>query len=417
MNRRLTAAAWGAAVVFLIFYAAMRSVGRTTNGFVAYYGAARLLIEGRLGAWVYDDARFMAFIKDLTHTGVLEIYGPNSPAMSLLALPVAALAPQGARTAWLALSILAFVASAALIMADAWRHEGELPAAVVPLVLATPSVVANLHNAQAYLFVAALYGAAAVALLDGRDRLAGAALGAGFLLKSAGLPIILLAAFHKRTRAVAAAGVVVGAGALAVSLRTGWAMWPSYVSYVIGWVQRPSASVTASQTTYSLFRHLCVQDPQWNPYPAAACGTVAAFAPPLLVGGAFAVTAWLSRRAAAPAWIAAGLCLCALDVPTAEDPHFATLGIPLVLLIARWRGQGAIRWWPWVVYAALVFVPLAYTARRYVDGWSAVLAYPRLYAAWILWAIAIADMRRSATAARLADTVPRSAPRSSQRYA
>jgi hypothetical protein len=119
---------------------------------------------------------------------------------------------------------------------------------------------------------------------------------------------------------------------------------------------------------------------------------VATAVPPALLLGAFALTAWTSRRAAAPTWIAAALCLCALDVPIAEDPHFAILGIPVVMLMARWHGREVARWWPWAVYAALMFVPLGYTARRFQDGWSALLAYPRLYAAWLLWAMAISAL-------------------------
>lgn len=411
MNRRLTAAAWGAAVAFLVVYAVTRSVGRTTNGFVAYYGAARLFVEGRLGAWVYDDARFTAFIKELTHTNVLEIYGPNSPAMALLALPFAWLGPNGARTAWLAVSILAVVGAAAVVIADRWRREGELPFGAVFLMLVTPSVVANLRNAQAYLFVTAFYAAAALALMGNRDVLAGAALGLGFALKSAGLPFLALAAFQKRFRAVATAAGIVAACAALVIWRSGLAMWPGYVAYVLEFVRRPSASVTASQTTYSLFRHLCVQDPQWNPFPAANCAQAATVAPPALIFGAFALTAWTSRRAAAPDWIAAALCLCALDVPTAEDPHFAILGIPAVMLMARWRGRKLAGWSPWVLYGALMFVPLGYTARRFQDGWSALLAYPRLYAAWLLWAMAMREMLTASLPARHLAIEPREGAR------
>ncbi|HEX4348390.1 MAG TPA: glycosyltransferase family 87 protein [Vicinamibacterales bacterium] len=389
VNRWLMAAAWGATVVFLVAYTAMRSVGQTTNGFIAYYGAARLFVEGRLGAWVYDDARFMAFVKDLTHTSVLEIYGPNSPAMALLAVPFAGFGPDGARTAWLAASIAALVAAAAAVIADTWKREGELPAAVVPLVLVTPSVIANLHNGQAYLFVTALYAIAAVALLRGRDVLAGAALGLGFALKSAGLPLILLALVQKRFRVAASAGVVIVSAVMVVLSRSGLTMWRSYAAYVMNFVQRPSASVTASQTTYSLVRRLCVQDPRWNPFPAASCGAAAGVLPAALFVAALAITIWMARRAQAPDWLAAALCLCALDVPTAEDPHFAILGIPLVLLFGRWRRRATARWWPWAVYSVLMFVPMAVTARRFTEGWSALLAYPRLYAAWWLWGMAV----------------------------
>jgi hypothetical protein len=47
-------------------------------------------------------------------------------------------------------------------------------------------------------------------------------------------------------------------------------------------------------------------------------------------------------------------------------------------------------WWPWFICASLFLVPREYTD-RFVNGWSALLAYPRLYGVWWLWALAIAE--------------------------
>jgi hypothetical protein len=46
-----------------------------------------------------------------------------------------------------------------------------------------------------------------------------------------------------------------------------------------------------------------------------------------------------------------------------------------------------------LVVGALLIVPLEYTAERFTAGWWALLAYPRLYAAWLLWAASIRDLR------------------------
>jgi hypothetical protein len=40
-----------------------------------------------------------------------------------------------------------------------------------------------------------------------------------------------------------------------------------------------------------------------------------------------------------------------------------------------------------------LIVPLEWTAERYTAGWWAILAYPRLYAAWLLWAASIRELR------------------------
>jgi hypothetical protein len=53
-----------------------------------------------------------------------------------------------------------------------------------------------------------------------------------------------------------------------------------------------------------------------------------------------------------------------------------------------------------VVVSAIVHLEL--TAERFTGGWWSLLAYPRLYAAWLLWAAAVRELR----AARTAQSVP-----------
>ena len=59
-------------------------------------------------------------------------------------------------------------------------------------------------------------------------------------------------------------------------------MWWMFPDVVRDFVQRPSGSVTAYQTTLSLFRRLCIADPVWNPSPAATCEPIAFVIPSVL---------------------------------------------------------------------------------------------------------------------------------------
>jgi hypothetical protein len=47
-----------------------------------------------------------------------------------------------------------------------------------------------------------------------------------------------------------------------------------------------------------------------------------------------------------------------------------------------------------VAVGALLIVPLEWTAERFVAGWWSLLAYPRLYAAWLLWFFSTRELRR-----------------------
>ena len=74
----------------------------------------------------------------------------------------------------------------------------------------------------------------------------------------------------------------------------------------------------------------------------------------------------------------------------AEDYHFAVLAVPIVLLLST-----SARVWPWIgLVAMLLLLPLRLTAFRFQDGWLSLLAYPRLYAAWLLWAVHVFGVRK-----------------------
>jgi hypothetical protein len=162
-------------------------------------------------------------------------------------------------------------------------------------------------------------------------------------------------------------------------------MWLVYPSQVRAYVARPASSVTAYQTTLSLFRHLCVADPQWNPVPAANCAGIAFVVPTLLLGAATLATLLLTWRSASEdAWLSAAAALSVLSLPAVAEPHFALMAIPLALLRL---GAAEI-----VLIGALLIVPLEWTAERFTAGWWSLLAYPRLYAAWLLWAHSIRQL-------------------------
>ena len=87
-DTRLLTLVWVLCLLVLGAYVLHDSIGRTTQGFIAYYAASRLLVTGHFGPWVYEDAWFMRYVQDITGTRVLEIFGPNTPTMALLALPL-----------------------------------------------------------------------------------------------------------------------------------------------------------------------------------------------------------------------------------------------------------------------------------------------------------------------------------------
>jgi hypothetical protein len=234
--------------------------------------------------------------------------------------------------------------------------------------------------------VFALFACCALMLLKARDRSAGVCLGLLLALKTSGVALALLLIVRKRWTALAAAAVTALLLAIAIAPFIDADMWWTYPAQVRAYVARPASSVTAYQTTLGLFRHLCIADPQWNPSPAASCVRMAFVAPTLITAIATLVTLIFARRSTrAEAWIAAGATLSVLSLPAVAEPHFVLMAIPLALL--RLTSIEIL------LIGALLIVPLEYTTERFTAGWWALLAYPRLYGAWLLWAAAIRELR------------------------
>ena len=369
---------------------AVFSARSVTHGFVAYYAASRLLADGQLGPAAYDDAWFGEVVRRLTASSVREIFTPNPPTMALMALPIAWLDHQPARAVWLITSLAAFLAGVAALVRQQARRNRDIPIPVLMLMLLAPAVFSNLRVGQGYLIVFALFATAIVLLGRRRDGMAGVALGLLLGLKTSGTALVAVLVVQRRWRALMVAAACAALLALAVTPFIDWSMWWMFPGVVRDFVQRPSGSVTAYQTTLSLFRHLCIAEPAWNPAPAASCAPIAFVVPSMLLATALAVTLFLVHRAPAnPAGLAAGATLSLLALPTSAEVHFVLLAIPLAMI--RLRPAELL------VIAALLIVPLEWTAERFTAGWAALLAYPRLYAGWLLWGACIRELRRAGT--------------------
>jgi hypothetical protein len=393
---RLPLVVWVGALVALAAYVLLDSGWRTTHGFIAYYAASRLLVTGGLGPAVYDDAWFMRIVQEITGTGVLEVFGPNAPTVALAALPIAWLDHATARWIWLTASLVAFAGTTGVWLRSPVTSPTPVPAPLIALLMLAPPVWANLRTGQIYLFVFAAVAAAAYALIARRDGRGGFALGLALTIKSAGAAWLTLLLAERRIRAVVTALFTMACLSAMVMNVTGAAIWQRYPGYVQEFVQRPGTSVTAYQTTWGFARHLCVADPQWNPAPVASCAGLANLVPPILILGALIITANAVRRAPPALAAAAGICLSVLAVPVAGDHHFVVLGLAMLLLWqqrATRPDHGARRRGVWVVLGVLYALPMEWTAFRFTEGWSALAAYPRLYSAWLLWALIIRASR------------------------
>ncbi len=393
--RWLLIAAWVAAAAAAAQFAWSLPVAATREsaGFPTLYTAGRLVLEGSSLSRAYDDAWFGAQVHRF-FPSIVEIFRPNPPAAALIAVPVAWLPPRAARVAWTLLSLAVLVAVSVWALRRLAPRGLAAPACALVVFLFQP-FRACLHYGQAYIVLLGLLVVGLEALRHERPRRAGAALGALFGFKAAALFTGFVLLSRRRRRALAwGVATVAAIGALSL-LRPGadcWRAWLSYLSRPSGLFGRPEEVVTAYQTLPGFIAHLTRIDARLNPSPlfdAPAGGRLFAFAVSLLLLGA---SLERTARNADPSLPVALLVLTHLVVdPWTLDYHYPLAFLPLVVVACalRDRGAGAARWALLALGTALLSAPAGWCKSPSLQaGALALLAYPQLYGALLVWGLA-----------------------------
>jgi hypothetical protein len=398
--------------MFVTGYVALVALpaARSNAGFAVYYTAARLLAyEPAALARVYDDAWFVAKLNQVAMPGIYDIFFYNPPTLSLILLPLAALGPNAARLAWTLLG-LPLLAGALALLARGLGLPARWGLWALPAVLLYAPVTENIRAGQAYLLLLFLLCTAFWALAATGDRrlkpsverraamVAGLALGLMLVLKTAGAwlwPLLLVAG---RWRALAWAALVAGGLALVSLPLVGLATWRTYLALLPGAAGDPKRTVTAYQTLTSLFGHLLDYDARWNPAPLADAPWAAGVLTLAATLGALVLTArWVTLlplsgpgsegRGVWALGLALAMALVVTNTPFAEGYHYV-LTLPSLLIAAWWAwraraGPGALA--ALALAALLLGAPLPYKSAWLQAGWLALLAYPRVYGAYLLW--------------------------------
>ncbi|MBI2569010.1 MAG: DUF2029 domain-containing protein [Candidatus Schekmanbacteria bacterium] len=413
LARALWLAPLAATVHLAVFTAGV--LDRPTHGFVAYYAAARLVTEGAETHQFYDDDWFRRQVARF-ESGASDIYNLNPPTTALLAIPVAALEHRAARRLWTVLSALCLaVALRCLVHETGMPQLQALPFAAFALLV--QPVHANLRYGQAYLVMLALLTTAWYGYRHARPAVCGSALGALLVLKMAGSllwPLLLLRRRWRELGWSAATVCVIVLASLPWLHRHAWEVWLELLPSLS---LKPELAVTAYQTQSGLLRHLLVPDLRWNPAPwlpaPALEPALRRLGAAVILGLSVTAALWPGpgprasmprqpRRAARPAarpeperrradllfaaFTAAGIILS----PVSLDYHYALLLIPMAILAADLRSSDS--WPPRALLAAamaLIGLDLGYGSLGTAGGPIALLGYPKLYGAWLLWGLAL----------------------------
>ncbi len=386
----------GMLVLLFMLRVALPSATHLTHGFSAYFTAARLVTERQEVAKFYDDAWFSAQTRRLGFAGAEDIFNVNPPLAALLFYPLAGFEPGVARVIWTALNVL-FLGLALVVLLHVGRSSGQATAMGVALLVLFQPVRIEVQLGQAYALLLLLEAVLLWVYVSRHDAFTGLVLGLMLVLKTAGLALPLLLVGQRRWHAVGWLLLTVG-GVATLSLPwVGIAAWQIYLALLVRFGAKPELAVTAYQTLPGLVSHLFSPDATWNRAPLFAAPGLALVLQATLALGMVGLTFWLtwqldpadSRRGALA--FAAWATLSIILSPVSQDYHYTLLLAPVVILLAYWR-DARPGWAIGVVEAAgvlLVAAPLPYTSPALTTGGWTLLAYPKLYGALLLWAVAV----------------------------
>ena len=149
----------------------------------------------------------------------------------------------------------------------------------------------------------------------------------------------------------------------------------------------PIAAVPAHQTVNGFFQHLFRYDAVWNPSPVFDASSLAVTGLIGVTVALMAVTLLRARSLPASRALGAGAALSVVLSPLAEQYHFLVVLAPLS--VAASLRLDLRRAALFALAGAMLTVDLPFKSPALWNGATALLAYPRLYGALIVWGLLV----------------------------
>lgn len=362
------------------------AAARPSDGFIAYYTAARLVLSGQAEA-LYDDAQF----REATRTvGVAadDIYYVNPPTTSLVLVPLASLSYIGARTAWTVLSVGLLLAAGGW---TAWRLRlgGWRLVALAVLPFYFEPLAANFEHGQVYVLVLAALVLARDAFRSDRSRSLGATLALLLLVKLAAAPLWLILAARRQWKPLAWALGASAAMILVTIPLIPAPVWIDFLKLLASIGGDPGLASPAYQSVPGLFRQVSHFDPAFSTAPWIENPRLGSLVGAVVVLGMFAATLVVTRRSAnLDCIVAAAVALSVVVSPLSADYHYTILLLPVALLLARTRSLPGIA----LLAIAVWLIAADLAPRNPTPSYATFGGYARLLGGLLVWAQALATI-------------------------
>ncbi len=382
---------WLAAIILSIYfiYFSFNNASQPSHGFASYYTASKLLIKGECVADFYNDDWFSSKVEDYV-PGVYEIYLVNLPTTTLIFLPTVNFDCETAKIIWTIFNILLMIVVFGLIINRLNLKGSWLPLAFI-IIFSYQPLYANIAFGQVYIFIFFLLVLAWFAYESGNELLLGVSIGLVFILKTAGIFLLILLVIKNKWRSLQwffAVALFIFVVTLPV---LGLESWSAYLNKLLDYSSSPTLSVTAYQTIHSYFHHFFVLDEQWNPAPIInlpVLGKSLTIVFSTLILFITFIIAFKKKKSDLifGSFIIVGVILS----PPSIDYHYMLMLIPIFILF-NWliKNSAKILWTVFVISFLLIAASLPYISPKITGGIWAVFAYPKLYGALGLLVLSI----------------------------
>jgi hypothetical protein len=400
-RRRIAAILLFATLLALLYVRGIApAVSRLDTDFPNYLTAAKIVANGGATDRLYDDAWFQEQMR-LYQLGdsAYAKFAPFPPPTALLLVPLAGLQPLAALRVMTAVSLLCLVLSAALLASLlGWPR---IDTAIFVL-LSGYALFNNLKFGQPYILVATSCIVGYYAYRENRPLLAGLCFGIFVPLKYFPVVILLYFAFRREWRVVLGGSIAIAIVMVASVGMLGLQLHETFLStvlgnHLVGKLHLQSPFTANFQSFDALARRLFVFEPTLNPQPWLTLPWLqpiaVAIAKCTLAVAAIATLVRLSRdgaSAVAPSLGILGI-LTLLLAPATATYHFVLLWLPVGLLIQHFMRARAPLCAGFLLgaYSLIGFFPYGHTALFEGRGALSVLAFPRLWLEFAMFAVSV----------------------------
>jgi len=370
-----------------------------THGFGAYYSAARLLRTGQFSAQVYDPTYFRPIVRADSRQQADDIYHANPPTTSLMLWPLSFLSIENARLIWTVVNaVLLFGGLILLLFTFSPRPTLPVLALLASLGMLFQPALENIRLGQAYLLIFALFSIAVTAWskLAKSNPLGGAALALALVLKTAGWALLPVLIWQRRWRRLFWTVSVIGVILVMALPLFPPPVWQRYGQLLTETGSSAATCAAAYQTTRSLLCHLFVFDPVWSQTPLINLPWLAVI---LLISLALLTLGFILTfaRRNEPLALIAALAWGVIFAPLGEQYHHTVMLIPLSWLILHWDRLNNFNRGCLITAVCLYLLPLP------GQNGLILLAYPRLFGAWLTLAALYPLMREQAPRLEIGD--------------